>query len=237
MADESRRVSLRDNTERLRDLIIYLNQTWGTRNKLTANTRSELSEAHLATTIANISPKNYYEALADIIEFEDYEKACAKECYELIEFFTLESIKKHLGSDPIIGENISIVKELGVAFDGFSEADEDDEESYVTYVRRDALSPNFSYEDHEHSPMMIMPREELHVYSWYDRVNDTIEAINVEDHLESDRMSPVHVYRILSTLFEKYKNRVAKKKVAKKKVAKKKVAKKKVAKKKAAKKK
>lgn len=197
------------NSERIRDLIIYLSKIYHPDSEITSTNRAKLTTKNLKTVVNLVTSEKCYDLLADVIEFEHYEQECVDYIYELVESFTLDSIRSKRRFEPAYGDDISIVRELKVAFDGYSEDEEDidrNSRSYVTYIHKSALELDFIFPPHEATPLgaMIRPGSELHVYSWYDKSTDSIEVINVEEHLKRDKMSAVHIYNILSKLSERY---------------------------------
>ena len=111
--------------------------------------RSELNTKKLLEIIELVSPNSYYEVLSDIREFEYIEKKCIEELYKLTELFTLYSIRSKGMQEPIYAENISIFKELKVAFDGYSEDTTQNSRSYVTYIHKNAYEDGFIFPEHE----------------------------------------------------------------------------------------
>jgi hypothetical protein len=194
------------NSERIHDLIIYIHKIWSANKEDISHMRSELNTKKLLEIIELVSPNSYYEVLSDIREFEYLEKKCIEELYHLTELFTLYSIRSKGTQEPIYAENISIFKELKVAFDGYSEDKDQNSRSYVTYIHKNALDENFVFPEHEYTSLgdKLRPGAELHIYSWLDKDSGDIEVINIEDHLENDKMSAVHMHNILSNLNKKY---------------------------------
>jgi len=197
------------NSERKRDLFIYLNKIWDPTKEDISYKRSKLAFKDLMKIIEIVSHENCYEILADILDFEFFETECTKKIYRLTELFTLKSIRSEEKSSPVFGKNISIFKELKIAFDGFSENNEEDihnSMSYVTYINKDAFYSGFVFEDHEITPVgvMLRPGSEVHIFSWFNKKENSLEVINVEDQLNNDEMSPVNIFNILFNLVIKY---------------------------------
>jgi len=197
------------NSERKRDLIIYLNKIWNPNKEDIPNKRSKLAFKNLEKIIELVSPENCYEILADILDFEFFEAKCIKNTYQLIEIFTLKSIVFEEKSNPVVGKNISIFKELKVVFDGFSENQEEETQnsmSYVTYIPKGALYSGYVFKDHEITPVgvILRPGSEVHVFSRFNKKENSLEVINVEGQLNNCEMSPVNIFNILFNLSIKY---------------------------------
>ena len=197
------------NSERIRDLIIYLNKIYHPNSDIKSTNRAKLTTKDLKKVVSLVTSEKCYDLLADVVEFEHYEEECVDYIYKFVASFTLDSIRSKSRFEPTYGDDISILRELKVAFDGYSEDEEDvdrNSRSYVTYIHKSALELDFIFPPHEATPLgaMIRPGSELHVYSWYDKGTDSIEVINVEEHLKRDEMSAIHIYNILSKLSERY---------------------------------
>ena len=159
--------------------------------------------------VGSIPLEDGYEFLADIMEYEYYEQNCINDIEKLIELFTQISIQSKNNENPIYGEDISIFKELKIAFDGYSEDEENlnnKSRSYVTYVHKNSADASFVFPEHEQTILGAMqrPGSEIHIYSWYDKKENKLEVINVYDHIKDDKMSAVNILNILIKLAHKY---------------------------------
>jgi len=127
---------------------------------------------------------------------------------ELLVYFARKGLLDE-GEERVIGENSSSCWEVKVAFDGFGGENDDDEnlESYVIYIRKDASSETYlSFPPHETNGFHVIhrPSEEAYVYFWYDVVSDEIEIVNFEDTIFESSLTAQEVQNILSVIYERY---------------------------------
>lgn len=86
-----------------------------------------------------------------------------------------------------VGEDISPYPQVKIAFDGYAEDDDGDEdrssESYAVYVHKDALSDDFIFPEHEDAFWAIVhrPSEEVHLNVWYDLNQDGCDVQSVAE--------------------------------------------------------
>jgi TPR repeat protein len=198
------------NSERICDLILYIDNIWNIKNNKYLKERHTLKIKDLMLIISNIPLESGYELLADIIEYEYYEQDCINDIEKLIKKFTLLSIYSKNEEELIYGEDISLFKELKIAFDGYSENEEDltnNSRSYVTYIHTDSLDGSFVFPEHEKTIIGVIHRtgKEVHIFSWFDLEKNELEVINIDDHINNAKMSIVNIRKILIQLGKKYK--------------------------------
>lgn len=198
------------NSERISDLILYLNNIWKLKDNKFSKERHTLKIKELMLIVGSIPLEDGYEFLADIMEYEYYEQNCINDIENLIKIFTLLSISSKNKEDLIYGEDISLFKELKIAFDGYSENEEDlthNSRSYVTYIHSNSLDASFVFPEHEKTIIGVIHRtgKEVHIFSWFDLERNELEVINIDDHINNAKMSIVNIHKILTQLGKKYK--------------------------------
>ena len=145
--------------------------------------------------------------------------------YEEILRALLEASWADHEDDQNIGEDVSDQPEVKIAFDGYGDLEDEDEngeyryteggnknmQSYAIFIHKDALTENFVFPPHDvysftfGSMIQHRPKEEVCIYAWYDAVDGSWEILQLEDRLSEDNeMNEKDVMRILEGLYEKY---------------------------------
>ena len=130
--------------------------------------------------------------------------------------------------EPDIGENISPIKEIKMAFDGYGDLETEVEgeyeyvehgnenlESYVVYIHKDSAKRGFEFPEHDvysftfGSMVQHRPEEEVCLFAWheYDEEENewTWHIIPLEDRLSDDNaMTAEQVVEILEILVNRY---------------------------------
>ena len=145
--------------------------------------------------------------------------------YEEILRALLEASWADHEDDQNIGEDVSDQPEVKIAFDGYGDLEDEDEngeyryteggnknmQSYAIFIHKDALTENFVFPPHDvysftfGSMIQHRPKEEVCIYAWYDATDGSWEILQLEDRLSEDNaMDEKDVMRILEGLYEKY---------------------------------
>lgn len=128
-----------------------------------------------------------------------------------------------------IGENISPITEIKIAFDGYGDLETEDEngeyqyiehgntnlESYAIYIHKDSAKRGFVFPEHDvyqftfGGMVQHRPAEEVCLFAWYSKNEETGEwswdIIPLEDRLDSDnKMTAEQVVEILEVLVNRY---------------------------------
>ena len=131
--------------------------------------------------------------------------------YELFKTYIINILKNNYPktSDRKIGENISNLKNVKIIFDGYSnkipigdndflykEQGNKNIEGWVMFVHKDALTENFVFPEHqkidwpEHPEglpdwqIVRRPDEEVCLWTWYDKENDSWDVLTLEERME-----------------------------------------------------
>ena len=118
-----------------------------------------------------------------------------------------------------IGENISPISEIKIAFDGYGDLETEDEdgeykyvergntnmESYAIFIHKNSGQEDFEFPEHELTPWALIhrPKEEVCIYAWYDVENDDW-TINSLEETSDHEMTNKEVMDILETLYARY---------------------------------
>ena len=131
--------------------------------------------------------------------------------YDLFKTYIINILKNNYPktSDRKIGENISNLKNVKIIFDGYSnkipigdndflykEQGNKNIEGWVMFVHKDALTENFVFPEHqkidwpEHPEglpdwqIVRRPDEEVCLWTWYDKENDSWDVLTLEERME-----------------------------------------------------
>ena len=86
---------------------------------------------------------------------------------KIIEEWVLRSISRNVDDLPDVGENISIIPEVKIAFDGYQEDDDGiedlNEQSFAVYIHKCSGDENFIFPEHEKTAWAVRhrPAEEI----------------------------------------------------------------------------
>lgn len=131
-----------------------------------------------------------------------------------------------------IGENLSPISEIKVAFDGYGDLETQNEngeyeyvehgdtnmESYAIYIHKDSAKRGFEFPEHDTysftfgNMVQHRPKEEVCLFAWRefideDKTNWTWYVIPLEDRLTEDNsMTAADVVKILEVLTIRYFN-------------------------------
>lgn len=130
-----------------------------------------------------------------------------------------------------IGENLSPISEIKVAFDGYGDLETEDEngeyeyvengntnmESYAIYIHKNSVKRGFEFPEHDTysftfgNMVQHRPAEEVCLFAWHEFIDDetgwTWHIIPLEDRLSEDnKMTAPQVVEILEILVNRYFN-------------------------------
>ena len=130
--------------------------------------------------------------------------------------------------EPDIGENISPIKAIKMAFDGYGDLETEVEgeyeyvehgnenmESYAIYIHKDSAKKDFEFPEHETFQFTFggmvqhRPAEEVCLFAWHEYVEEenewTWHIIPLEDRLSEDNaMTAEQVVEILEILVNRH---------------------------------
>lgn len=105
-----------------------------------------------------------------------------------------------------VGQDISVLPEVKIAFDGYAETEHGDEdltsESYAIYIHKESAERGFVFPEHEASAWASVrrPDQEVCHFVWYDSKSDTFDGPMLQDACEECDLSVEEVSRIVSLL-------------------------------------
>ena len=150
--------------------------------------------------------------------------------YNKFEQYVVKLLENREWDDSLdIGENISPITEIKIAFDGYGDLETQNEageyeyiehgnknmESYAIYIHKNSHKRGFVFPEHEvfqfafGGMVQHRPDEELCLYAWHEFINDeagwTWHIIPLEDRLAEDNsLTAEQVMEILETLINRY---------------------------------
>ena len=126
----------------------------------------------------------------------------------------LYCLKSKINQKREYGENISIYKEVKIAFDGYSENEDESEEkrrqseSYAIYIPKNCLEDAFIFPEHETSSFGIVHRRGKEVYfnTWFDKTTQTLdlEGYLVNDRIQDAGLGTLEIDEIVEELVQRY---------------------------------
>ena len=108
--------------------------------------------------------------------------------------------------DRSVGENISPYPELKIAFDGYGENEDEEEdpnfEKYVVYIHKDALTDGFEFPEHETTIWAVVhrPKEEVCYSCMYDVDHDFFHHHPLEEFVAETELSLEQVTSIVEQI-------------------------------------
>ncbi len=102
-----------------------------------------------------------------------------------------------------VGEDISPYPEIKIAFDGYAEDDDGDDDeskqSFAIYIHKDADTDGFIFPEHESAFWHVehRPSEEVYHNVWYDR---NVDELDYGDFAESVEKTKVPYEQIVSVI-------------------------------------
>jgi len=123
---------------------------------------------------------------------------------DILEKWVLEARDSAEGMD--VGLNISTRKAVKIAFDGYGETDEGEEdldmESYAVYIHKDALGDNFEFPEHSETAWAVVqrPEEEVCHHLWFNVTSDVFEGPDLSEAVEGTSLTIDQVTAIVTAL-------------------------------------
>lgn len=150
--------------------------------------------------------------------------------YEKFEQCLIQLLEKRQFDEELdIGEDISPIPEIKIAFDGYGDLETEDEngeyqyiehgntdlESYAIYIHKDSAKRGFVFPEHDvysftfGNMVQHRPKEEVCLFAWYSKNEKTGEwywdILPLEDRISEDHtMTAEQVVNILEVLINRY---------------------------------
>ena len=126
--------------------------------------------------------------------------------------------------DLVIGENISPFSEVKITFEGFGDLETEDEDgnyvyeeggnqdsrSFCLFIHKNSHKENFEFPEHDvaaftfGSMICHRPKEELHVYGWYDVNDESWYVVTEGVSPDKGEMTAKRALKILEVLDKRY---------------------------------
>lgn len=121
--------------------------------------------------------------------------------------------------DLVIGENISPFSEVKLTFEGFGDLETEDDyveagdqnnRSFALFIHKNSDKENFEFPEHEvaaftfGSMIMHRPKEELHVYGWYNANEESWYVLTEGVDPGKGEMTAKRALKILEILDKRY---------------------------------
>jgi len=129
---------------------------------------------------------------------------------KIIEEWVLRSISRNVDDLPEVGENISIIPEIKIAFDGYQEDDDGiedlNEQSFAVYIHKCSGDENFIFPEHEKTAWSVVqrPAEEICHFVWVSFESNECSGPALEDCISESDLESAQVERIINILASRY---------------------------------
>jgi len=129
---------------------------------------------------------------------------------KIIEEWVLRSISRNVDDLPEVGENISIIPEIKIAFDGYQEDDDGiedlNEQSFAVYIHQCSGDENFIFPEHEKTAWSVVqrPAEEICHFVWVSVDSGECAGPSVQDSASNSSIESALIEEIVKTLASKY---------------------------------
>lgn len=131
------------------------------------------------------------------------------ELEEILEFFFRNAIMGS-GNHLVPGENIAKEPELKISFEKFGLNDDEEfdknEQGYVLFLHKNALSKDFIFPNHESSYGLAnsRPADEVSVFAWYNVEDNVLSIRNLDEDIAETELKKTQVKKVLEGLNKKY---------------------------------
>ena len=129
---------------------------------------------------------------------------------KIIEEWVLRSISSNVDDLPTLGENISVIPEIKIAFDGYFEDDDGIEDlnaqSFAIYIHKSSGDENFTLPEHEETVWCVIqrPEEEICHFVWVSIESGECSGPALEDSISNSSLESALIEEIVNTLASKY---------------------------------
>ena len=109
-----------------------------------------------------------------------------------------------------MGEDISPYPEIKIAFDGYAEDDDGEEDrskqSFAVYIHKDADTDGFVFPEHESAFLSVEHRPSAEVYHnvWYDHDEDELDCGDFAESVEKTKVPYQHIVSVIEALDKRF---------------------------------
>lgn len=127
-----------------------------------------------------------------------------------IEDWVLRSISSNVVDLPEVGENISVIPEIKIAFDGYLEDDDGiedlNEQSFAVYIHKNSGDEDFIFPEHEKTAWSVVqrPAEEICHFVWVSVDSGECAGPSIQDSASNSSIDSALIEEIIKTLASKY---------------------------------
>lgn len=109
-----------------------------------------------------------------------------------------------------VGRDISPFPEIKIAFDGYAEGDDGDDESklsFAVYIHKDADTEDFEFPGHESSSWGVehRPSEEVCHFVWFDSNDEEFSGASLIESVDAAEVDYERILKVVETLGERYR--------------------------------
>ena len=128
----------------------------------------------------------------------------------IIEGWVLRSISSNVDDLPELGENISVIPAIKIAFDGYQEDDDGiedlNEQSFAVYIHKCSGDENFIFPEHEKTAWAVIhrPAEEICHFVWVSVESGECSGPALEDFISESDLESAQIEKIVNTLASRY---------------------------------
>lgn len=127
-----------------------------------------------------------------------------------IEDWVLRSISSNVVDLPEVGENISVIPEIKIAFEGYQEDDDGiedlNEQSFAVYIHKNSGDEDFIFPEHEKTAWSVVqrPAEEICHFVWVSVDSGECAGPSIQDSASNSSIDSALIEEIIKTLASKY---------------------------------
>ena len=128
----------------------------------------------------------------------------------IIEGWVLRSISSNVDDLPELGENISVIPAIKIAFDGYQEDDDGiedlNEQSFAVYIHKCSGDENFIFPEHEKTAWSVVqrPAEEICHFVWVSIEYGECSGPELEDSISNSELESARIKEIVNTLASRH---------------------------------
>lgn len=129
---------------------------------------------------------------------------------QIIEKWVRDSLDEADSYDFQVGEDISPYPEIKIAFDGYAEDDDGNENrsqlSFALYIHADATTDGFTFPSHEYEFGILSHRPFVEVYHnvWYDYEYDEIDCSDFAESVAKTKVPYAHIVSVIEALDKRF---------------------------------
>ena len=128
----------------------------------------------------------------------------------IIEGWVLRCISSNVDDLPELGENISVIPAIKIAFDGYQEDDDGiedlNEQSFAVYIHKCSGDENFIFPEHEKTAWSVVqrPAEEICHFVWVSIESGECSGPELEDSISNSELESARIKEIVNTLASRH---------------------------------